>query len=95
MGCVRLRIRPEYSFPLIVAEGRPRYALPSTRGVVVDVLGPEDHIYALIEKAIETSNPDELEEVMVELRVSLKEHIQKARISAASAWPSASTRRKD
>ena len=61
----------------------------------MDVPGSEDHIYALIEKAIETSNPDELEEVMVELRVALKEHIQQARASAASAWPSVSTRRKN
>jgi hypothetical protein len=61
----------------------------------VDLPGAEEHIYALIEKAIDTSNPDELEEVMVELRVALKEHIQQARTSAASAWPSVSTRRKD
>jgi hypothetical protein len=60
----------------------------------LDVAGSEDHIFALIEKAIETSNPDELEEVMAELRVALKEHIQQARTSAASAWPSVSIRRK-
>lgn len=61
----------------------------------MDLPRAEDHIYALIEKAIDTSDPDELEEVMAELRVALKEHIQQARTSAASAWPSVSTRRKD
>jgi predicted Zn-dependent peptidase len=67
----------------------------SARGIVVDVLGSEDQIYALIEIAIATSNPDKLEEVMAELRVALKDHIQQARASAASAWPSVSTRRRN
>jgi rRNA processing protein Gar1 len=66
----------------------------SPRGIVVDVMGPEDQIYALIEKAIATSNPDKLEEVMADLRAALKDHIQQARTSAASAWPSVSIRRK-
>jgi hypothetical protein len=65
----------------------------SPRGVVVDVWGSEDQIYALIEKAIATSNPGKLEDVMAELRVALKDHIQQTRTSAASAWPS--TRRRD
>jgi hypothetical protein len=56
----------------------------SPRGVVVDVWGSEDQIYALIEKAIATSNPGKLEDVMAELRVALKDHIQQTRTSAAS-----------
>jgi hypothetical protein len=81
-------------FPLSNMIGTPGMLYRSPRGIVVDLVGTEDQIYALIEKAIATSNPDKLEEVMAELRAALKDHIQQARTSAASAWPSVSTRGK-
>lgn len=45
---------------------------------------PEDRIYTLIAKAIAASDPTEIEEVMVELRAALKEHIQRTKAIAVS-----------
>ena len=87
-------MRSEYRVLPIVREGVSRYASSSTRGIVVETLGLEDQIYVLIERAIDTSDPDELEKVMAELRVALKEHIQQARTAAASSWPPVSPRRR-
>ena len=48
----------------------------------------EDQIRALVAKAIETSDPQELEIVFTELRAALKEHIQKTKAMAVSSWAS-------
>jgi hypothetical protein len=49
---------------------------------------PENRIYALIEKAIDTSDPEELEVVMKELRAALKEHIELTKSLAVSTLSS-------
>lgn len=41
-------------------------------------------IYALIAKAVATSDSDEFEQIMTELRAVLKEHIQRIRALAAA-----------
>ena len=44
----------------------------------------EDRIYTLVEKAIATKNPDELEVVINDLREALKEHTARLRKLASS-----------
>ena len=41
-------------------------------------------IHALIAAAIDTTDADELERVMAELRVALKDHIRRIRVLAAT-----------
>lgn len=57
----------------------------------MDFVSKEDQIRALIAKAIETSDSQELEIVIKELRAALKEHIQNAKAMAVSSWSSPSS----
>jgi uncharacterized protein (DUF2267 family) len=54
----------------------------------MEFVSREDHIRALVAKAIETSDPQELEIVIKDLRAALKEHIQKTKAMAVSSWSS-------
>jgi|307.fasta_scaffold310231_2 uncharacterized protein (DUF2267 family) len=54
----------------------------------MEFISKEDQIRALVAKAIETSDPQELETVIKELRAALKEHIQKTKAMAVSSWAS-------
>jgi hypothetical protein len=58
----------------------------------MEFVSSEEQIRALIAKAIETSDPLELETVIKELRAALKEHIQKTKAMAVSSWTSRSFR---
>lgn len=59
---------------------------------LMEFVSSEEQIRALIAKAIETSDPLELETVIKELRAALKEHIQKTKAMAVSSWTSRSFR---
>jgi hypothetical protein len=63
--------------------GRSLLMLPTSSGPIM-LAPPEDRIYALIAKAIAASDSAEIEEVMVELRAALKEHIQQTKALAVS-----------
>jgi uncharacterized protein (DUF2267 family) len=54
----------------------------------MEFVSQEDQIRALVAKAIETSDPHELETVITELRAALKEHIHKTKAMAVSSWAS-------
>jgi uncharacterized protein (DUF2267 family) len=56
----------------------------------MEVVSNEDQIRALIAKAIATSDPQELETVIKELRAALKDHIQRTKAMAVSSWSSRS-----
>jgi len=55
----------------------------------------EDRIYALVEKAVSVTDMDELEEVLGQLRLSLREHSQRLRKMAASRFPAPNRRKTD
>jgi hypothetical protein len=44
----------------------------------------EDRIHALLARAVDSTDPEEVESVLNELRASLKEHIQRLREMAAA-----------
>lgn len=52
----------------------------------------EDQIRRLVAKAATTSDSSELEQVIVELRAALKEHVQRLRKMAVSMSPQAHRR---
>jgi uncharacterized protein (DUF2267 family) len=56
----------------------------------MEFVSNEDQIRVLIAKAISTSDPQELEDVIKELRAALKDHIQKTKAMAISSWSSMS-----
>lgn len=55
----------------------------------------EDRINDLMAKAIATTDPDELEKVISNLREALSEHIQKVRKMAATKLPRPRKRKTD
>jgi len=55
----------------------------------------EDRIHALLQKAVDSSDPDEVESVLNELRAALNEHIQRLREMAASKGRERSRRSTD
>lgn len=52
----------------------------------MDFIANEDQIRGLVAKAISTSDPQELERVIRELRAALKQHIEKTKAMAVSSW---------
>jgi hypothetical protein len=55
----------------------------------------EEKIRALVARAIDTSDPSELEALMGELRDALKHHIHQTKAMVVSSWPSISSRSRE
>ena len=61
----------------------------------MDFRKSEDKIRDLVEEAIATSDPVQLELLMGELRSALKHHIEHTKTMVVSSWPSISPRNRE